>query len=201
LPLSLNVQDQSAVETLIAELPPEWQAIDILVNSAGFALSLDKIQDADPKNWDQMIDTNIKGLLYVTRAVLPGMIARDRGHIINLSSIAGHTYYPGGNVYSATKHAVKALCKSLRLDLMGTAIRVTEIAPGAVETEFSLVRFEGDDVRAKQVYQGYEPLVAEDIAETILFCATRPKHVNVSLLEVYPTAQAYGVNFHREILG
>lgn len=197
LPLALDVQNNAQVQEVINNLPDAWQAIDILVNNAGLAITLDKIQEADTQNWDAMIDTNIKGLLYVTRAILPDMIERNTGHVINVGSIAGHSYYPGGNVYCATKHAVKAICKTLRMDLMGTGIRVSEIAPGAVETEFSVVRFEGDVEKAKKVYQGFEPLKPEDIADTILYCATRPPHVNVSTLEVYPQAQAYADKIYK----
>ncbi len=191
LSLALDVRDNTAVKQVVANLPEQWQAIDILVNNAGLGLTLDNIQDADPDNWDAMIDTNIKGLLYVTRAILPNMIERDAGHIINIGSVSGRTYYPGGNVYCATKHAVKAICKTLRMDLMGTLIRVSEVAPGAVNTEFSTVRFSGDKQKADSVYQGFEPLVADDIADAVVYCATRPAHVNVSTLEVYPTAQAH----------
>ena len=175
----------------------KWQPIDILVNNAGLALSLDKIQEADPANWDAMIDNNNKGLLYVTRAMLPGMIERDAGHVINIGSVAGRAYYAGGNVYCATKHAVKAISKTLRIDLMGTKIHVSEIAPGAVNTEFSTVRFAGDKQRADKVYEGFDPLLANDIADAILYCATRPPHVNVSTLEVYSTAQAYADKIHK----
>lgn len=198
LTLACDVQDRINVEKSIAELPVKWQAIDILINNAGLALGLDAIQAADPDNWDTMIDTNIKGLLYVTRAILPGMIERNSGHIINLGSTAGRNYYPGGNVYCATKHAVKAISKTLRIDLLGTAIRVSEIAPGAVNTEFSTVRFKGDTARADDVYKGFDALAADDIADSILYCATRPKHVNISVLEVYPTAQASANHLHRE---
>jgi NADP-dependent 3-hydroxy acid dehydrogenase YdfG len=197
LPIELDVRNNEQIKQVVDQLPPEWQGIEILVNNAGLALSVDKIQDADINNWDTMIDTNIKGLLYVTHAILPGMILRQAGHIINVGSIAGRTYYPSGNVYCATKHAVKAICKTLRLDLMGTPIRVSEIAPGAVETEFSLVRFKGDAEKAKNVYQGFEPLTANDIADTISYCATRPAHVNVSLLEIYPQAQAYADKIYK----
>ena len=168
-----------------------------MVNNAGLALSTDKIQDGVIGNWDTMIDTNIKGLLYVTRQVLPSMVARDKGHIFNIGSVAGHDCYISGNVYSATKHAVRALTKSMRLDLLGTAIRVTEIDPGAVETEFSQVRWK-DKEKAKKFYQDFEPLVADDIADAVLYCATRPLHVNISELVVYPQAQGSVSNIHRK---
>jgi NADP-dependent 3-hydroxy acid dehydrogenase YdfG len=164
--------------------------VDILINNAGKALSTAKIQEGSLEDWEDMIDTNLKGLLYVTRAILPGMVKRNSGHIINISSIAGHFNYPTGNVYCATKHAVRSLSESMRLDLNGTAIRVTDIAPGMVNTEFSEVRWKGDKERADNFYKGMTPLVAEDIADTVLFCATRPAHVNIAEMVVYPTDQA-----------
>jgi 3-hydroxy acid dehydrogenase/malonic semialdehyde reductase len=186
----LDVRDQAAVDAAVAGLPAEWRAVDVLVNNAGLSRGLDKLPNGLVSDWEEMIDTNIKGLLYVTRAVLPGMVERGRGHIINIGSIAGHEVYPAGNVYCATKFAVRALSKGLRLDLNGTAIRVSEIAPGMVETEFSLVRFHGDAARAGQVYKGLTPLGAEDIAEAAVWCATRPPHVNISEVVVMPTDQA-----------
>ncbi|MBS0629133.1 MAG: SDR family NAD(P)-dependent oxidoreductase [Verrucomicrobia bacterium] len=182
-PIQLDVQNNNQVEQVFKGLD-----VDILVNNAGLALTMDKIQDAKISNWETMIDTNIKGLLYVTKAALPSMIRRNGGHIINLGSIAGRYCYPGGNIYCATKHAVKAISHSLRLDLQGTGIRVSEIAPGAVETEFSNVRF-NDDEKAKKIYEGFEPLVAEDVADAVVYCATRPQHVNVSELVIYPQSQ------------
>lgn len=189
LPIQLDVQDNEQVTKVIRELPATWQTIDILVNNAGLALSSDKIQHGDVKNWETMINTNILGLLYVTHAILPGMVARNYGHIINIGSVAGHDYYVGGNVYCATKHAVKAINKSLRLDLSGSAIRVTEINPGLTETEFSIVRWNSKE-RAKQFYSGLTPLCADDIADTVIYCATRPAHVNIEEIIIYPTAQA-----------
>lgn len=180
----VDVRNNEQVKSLFLELP----SIDILVNNAGLALTSDKIQDAQTDNWDIMIDTNIKGLLYVTRAALPGMIQQNRGHIINIGSTAGHGCYASGNVYCATKHAVRALSKSLRIDLMGTALRVSEVDPGAVETEFSEIRWK-DKEKAKKFYQGFKPLVAEDIADAVLYCATRPPHVNIAELMVCPQAQ------------
>lgn len=185
----LDVQDNDAIQKLFAYLCDKKITIDIVVNNAGLALAVDKIQDADVKNWDVMIDTNVKGLLYVTRAALPAMIARDRGHIINIGSVAGHDAYPRGNVYAATKFAVRGISKSLRLDLAGTSLRVSEVDPGAVETEFSEVRFSSKE-KAKQVYQGFDPLIADDIADAVTFCATRPAHVNIAEMIVYPQAQA-----------
>ncbi len=189
----MDVQDKKQIEAVFKHITTE---IDILVNNAGLALSTDKIQEGSVDNWDIMIDTNVKGLLYVTRSILPSMIKRNKGHIINIGSIAGQGYYLTGNVYCATKHAVKAISHSLRLDLMGTAIRVSEVDPGLVETEFSEVRW-NDRERAKQLYQGFQPLTAEDIADAVLYCATRPPHVNISEIHVYPQAQASLHNVYR----
>jgi hypothetical protein len=200
LPLELDVRNRQQVEATIQQLPAQWQAVDILINNAGLALSTDLLHDGNPDNWDTMIDTNVKGLLYITRAILPGMVARDSGHIVNIGSIAGHEYYPAGNVYSATKHAVKAISKSLRLDVLGKKIRVTEIAPGAVETEFSEVRW-SDKNRAKQFYQGFQSLVADDIADSIVFAITRKPHVNIDELHIMPTAQASANHLYREGIG
>lgn len=189
LPLELDVQNYNEVEKTFQILENENQEIHILLNNAGLALTTDKIQDAKVENWDIMIDTNVKGLLYLTKAALPFMLKKNYGHIINIGSVAGHDCYPAGNVYCATKHAVKAISKSLRMDLLGTAIRVSEIDPGAVETEFSVVRYKDED-RAKKMYQGFQSLVADDIADAVLYCATRPLHVNVAEMIVYPQAQA-----------
>ena len=186
----MDVRDQPAVEKAVAGLVPEWRAIEILVNNAGLSRGLDKLPQGLLDDWEEMIDTNVKGLLYVSRAVIPGMVERERGHIINIGSIAGREVYPGGNVYCATKFAVQALSKGLRLDLSGTPIRVSEVAPGMVETEFSLVRFHGNAERAGKVYQGLTPLAPDDVADAVVWCATRPLHVNVSELVVMPTAQA-----------
>lgn len=188
--IQLDVRDQKAVDQAIHSLPAEWQAIDVLVNNAGLASGLTKIQDGHLEDWEKMIDTNIKGLLYMTHAVLPAMIKRNHGHVINIGSIAGHETYPMGNVYCATKHAVMALTKGFRHDLLGTPIRVSSVDPGMVETEFSIVRFKGDEARAKQFYQDMQPLVAEDIADAVCYCASRPLHVNVLDLVITPTAQA-----------
>lgn len=196
--IEVDVQDQEKVETAIKTLPEEWKNIDILINNAGLALSSDKIQDGDPKNWDIMIDTNIKGLLYVSHAILPIMVKKNAGHIINIGSIAGHSCYPGGNVYAATKHAVRAISQSMRLDLMGTPIRVSEVQPGAVETEFSEVRW-SDKERARSFYSDFVPLVAEDVADAVVYCATRKPHVNVAEILVLPVAQASVNHIHRGI--
>ena len=186
----LDVSQSHAVEAAFAALPKEWQKIDILINNAGLAAGLETIQAGEIADWEVMIDTNIKGLLYVTKAVLPKMVERDVGHIINIGSIAGHQIYAKGAVYCATKHAVNALSQGLRLDLSGTKIRVSTVDPGAVETNFSVVRFRGDSKRAASVYEGMEPLTANDIANAVLYCATRPPHVNVSEIIIMPTDQA-----------
>jgi serine 3-dehydrogenase len=186
----LDVRDRASVDEAVAGLPADWRAIDVLVNNAGLSRGLDKLPGGLVGDWEEMIDANVKGLLYVTRAVVPGMIERGRGHVINIGSIAGRELYPGGNVYCATKFAVKALSNAMRLDLNGTPIRVSEVAPGMVETEFSLVRFHGDAERAAKVYQGLTPLSAGDVADAVVWCATRPLHVNVSEVVIMPTAQA-----------
>jgi len=186
----LDVRDQPAVEKAIATLPPEWEAIEVLVNNAGLSRGIDKLHEGKLQDWEEMIDTNVKGLLYVSRAVIPGMVKRGVGHIINLGSIAGHEVYPGGNVYCATKFAVRALSQGLRMDLLGTPLRVSNVEPGMVETEFSLVRFRGDEARADKVYDGITPLTPDDIADAIVYCATRPPHVDVAEMTLMPVAQA-----------
>ncbi len=188
--LQLDVTKYELVEQAIRSLPPQWQEIDILLNNAGLSRGLDKLYEGKRQDWEEMIDTNIKGLLHVTRAVVPGMLSRGRGHIINIGSTAGHEVYPGGNVYCATKHAVKALTQGLKMDLLGTPLRVSSVDPGLVETEFSLVRFRGDAERAKAVYAGLQPLTPRDVAEVVLFCATRPPHVNINDVILMPVAQA-----------
>ncbi len=194
----LDVRDQPAVERTVAGLPAEWSAIEVLVNNAGLSRGLDKLHEGKLQDWEEMIDTNIKGLLYVSRAVIPGMVKRNSGHIVNIGSIAGHEVYPGGNVYCATKFAVNALSKGLRLDLNGTPIRVSEVAPGLVETEFSLVRYRGDAEKAGKAYQGMTPLTGDDIADAVVYCVTRPPHVNISEMIVVPTAQAATFLVHRK---
>jgi 3-hydroxy acid dehydrogenase / malonic semialdehyde reductase len=188
--VTLDVRNNKDVQSQIATLPPEWQNIDILVNNAGLSRGLDKIHEASVSDWDEMIDTNVKGLLYMSRAVIPGMVARQRGHVINIGSIAGMDVYPAGNVYCATKHAVRALSTGMRMDLLGNKIRVTNIQPGMAETEFSKVRFHGDESRAAQVYKNITPLSAEDVADTVLYAATRPAHVNISEITLTPINQA-----------
>ena len=190
LTISLDVRDQKAVQKAVEGLPAKWADIDILLNNAGLSRGLEKIQEGVIQNWEEMIDTNIKGLLYVTRAVLPGMVTRNSGHVVNIGSIAGHEVYPAGNVYNATKFAVKALNKAMRLDVFGTNIRVTSIDPGMVETEFSLIRFRGDKQRADKVYQDVRPLQAEDVAEAVVWCCARPAHVNIEDMIITPTDQA-----------
>ena len=194
----LDVRDQRAVEEAVAGLPPEWAEIDVLVNNAGLGLGLDKLYEGSVDDWERMIDTNVKGLLYVTRAVVPGMVARGRGHVVNLGSTAGHEAYPGGNVYCGTKHAVDAITKGLRMDLVDTPVRVSTVDPGMVETEFSVVRFHGDSDRAKKVYQGIDPLTAVDVADAILYCATRPPHVQINEIILTPTNQASSLVVHRK---
>lgn len=188
--LTFDVRDKEAVFTAIETLPDEWKEIDILINNAGNAHGLGPIQDGDIEDWDNMMDGNVKGLLYVSKAVIPLMIARNQGHIFNLSSIAGKQTYPNGNVYCASKAAVEALSEGMRLDLNPYSIKVTNVAPGAVNTEFSLVRFKGDGKRADSVYNGFEPLHADDIAEIIYFAASRPAHVQMADITIFPTAQA-----------
>jgi len=195
--LELDVRDRPAVERAVAGLPAEWQAIEVLVNNAGLSRGLDKLHEGQIEDWEEMIDTNVKGLLYVSRAVIPGMVKRGSGHVINIGSIAGHELYPGGNVYCATKFAVNALSRGLRLDLNGTPVRVSSVDPGMVETEFSFVRFHGDAERAGKVYQGIKPLTPDDIADAVVYCATRPPHVNISEMIVMPTAQASTMLAHR----
>lgn len=190
LPITLDVRNREKVEIKLGMLPEEWSQIDLLVNNAGLASGLDPIQTGDIDDWETMVDTNIKGLLYVSRAIIPGMIRSGRGHIINIGSVAGREVYSNGNVYCATKHAVKALTEGMRMDLCGTNIRVGQIQPGAVNTEFSTVRFHGDRERAGAVYEGFKPLTAHDIAEAICYMAEAPAHVNIAELFILPTAQA-----------
>jgi len=200
LPLTLDVRDRAAVAEAIKGLPAEWAEIDICVNNAGLALGLSGAQDADLDDWDAMVDTNIKGLMYVTRAVLPGMVARNRGHIINIGSTAGEFAYPGGNVYGASKAFVRHFSLNLRADLWGTKIRVTDIEPGLVGgTEFSNVRFHGDDTKAAGIYAGAEPLTPEDVAEAVHWVATLPARVNINTLQMMPVCQAFApLRVHRE---
>ena len=195
---SFDVRDRDGVISKLEGLPPEWKKVDVLINNAGLSQGLDPIQSGNIDDWETMIDTNIKGLLYVSRVVSNWMISNGTGHIINLGSIAGKEVYANGNVYCATKYAVDALNKGMRIDLLSNGIKVTAIHPGAVETEFSEVRFKGDKERAKKVYDGFEPLVAQDIAETIWFVVSRPPHVNINELTIMPTAQATATSIFRK---
>lgn len=197
LTAALDVRSADAVDAFFAGLPEEWRAIDVLVNNAGLSRGLDRLHEGKREDWEEMIDTNIKGLLYVTRAVLPGMVRRNSGQVLNIGSIAGRQTYPGGNVYSATKFAVSGLTRSLKLDLLGTAVRVTDVQPGLVETEFARVRFRGDATRASATYTGMTPLTPMDVAEVVLFCATRPPHVNIAEVLFTPTDQASTTMVHR----
>ncbi len=189
-PLALDVRDVPAMQRALAGLPADVREVDVLVNNAGLALGMEPAQRASLEQWETMIATNCTGLVALTRALLPGMVARDRGHVVNVGSIAATHAYAGGNVYGATKAFVRQFSQNLKSDLLGTRVRVTCIEPGMAETEFSLVRFEGDAGRASKVYEGMQPLTAEDVADAILYCVTRPLHVDVTLLELYPVAQA-----------
>lgn len=198
LSLNFDVRDYSQVEKALSNLPEDWRNIDILVNNAGLAVGLNPIHQGVVDDWERMIDTNVKGLLYVTRVVSPGMVERKTGHIVNISSIAGKEVYPNGNVYCATKHAVDALNKGMRLDLLPYNIKVTQVCPGAVDTEFSLVRFKGDKARADKVYEGFEPILAEDIANAVYYAVSQPPQVDVQDMLVMPTAQGSASIFHKE---
>ena len=193
----LDVQDREAVESEIADLPAEWREIDVLVNNAGLSRGLDKLWEGKAQDWEEMIDTNVKGMLWVTHAVVPGMVKRGRGHVVNLGSTAQELAYPGGAVYCGTKAAVKLINDGLREDLLGTPIRVSDIGAGMVETEFSEVRFRGDKERAAKVYQNITPLTPEDMADAIVWATTRPAHVNVAHMIVTTIDQANSIMFHR----
>lgn len=195
----LDVRGAEAVAAAVDGLPEAWKEVEVLVNNAGLSRGLDKLHEGDILDWEEMIDTNVKGLLYVDRAVVPLMVARGRGTVIHIGSIAGRQVYPGGNVYCASKHAVRAITEGLRMDLLGTGLRVTSIDPGLVETEFSLVRFHGDAPRAGNVYKGMTPLSPGDVAEAAVFAATRPAHVSIAEVLLYPTDQASSVHVHRRV--
>ena len=199
LSLCFDVRSEEDVASNLGNLPSDWKDVDILVNNAGLAAGLSTFQDGDSDDWNRMIDTNIKGLIYVTRTISPGMIERQKGHIINIGSIAGKEVYPNGNVYCATKHAVDAISKGMRIDMLPHNIKVTQVCPGAVETEFSIVRFHGDKERADKVYEGFDNLVAKDIADCIWFVVSRPPHVNINDMVVMPTAQASGSIFSKKL--
>ena len=196
--LIFDVRESDKAEAAIASLPEEWKAIDVLVNNAGLALGLDKEYEGDPTDWNTMIDTNIKGLLTMTRLVVPGMVARNKGHVVNIGSVAGDAAYANGNVYCATKAAVKLITDGLRIDVADTAVRVTNVKPGLVETNFSNVRFHGDNARAENVYKGIKPLTGDDIADVVLYAANAPDHVQIAEVLVLATHQASGSVIHRE---
>jgi 3-hydroxy acid dehydrogenase/malonic semialdehyde reductase len=195
--LELDVRDVGVVSHVLTDLPADWAEIDVLVNNAGMGRGVDRLHEGSTAEWDEMVDTNVKGLLYVTRAVVPAMVRRGRGHVINLGSLAGHEVYPGGAVYCATKHAVDAITRGLRMDLVGTGVRVSTVDPGLVETEFSVVRFHGDRDRADRVYAGMTPLTPADVADAVLYCATRPPHVDIAEIVMMPVDQASTTLVHR----
>ena len=195
--IALDVRDARQVQSAMDALPEPWRAIDVLINNAGLSRGLDTVQEGHIEDWEEMIDTNVKGLLYVTRAVAPGMVERGHGHIVNIGSTAGHMTYPKGAVYCATKAAERSITEGLRQDLLGTPLRVTTVDPGMVETDFSKVRFHGDEARAEKVYQGLTPLLAEDVADAILWAVTRPAHVNIAEVLLTSVDQANSLLFHR----
>jgi len=197
LPLALDVRDAPVVTHVLTGLTQEWSEVDVLVNNAGLGRGLEPLHEGDLRDWDEMIDTNVKGVLAVTRAIVPGMVERGGGHVINIGSIAGHEVYPGGAVYCATKHALDAITKGLRQDLLGTGVRVSTVDPGMVETEFSQVRFRGDTDRAGRVYRGLTPLVADDVADAVVWCSSRPPHVNIDQIVIKPTDQASATQVNR----
>ncbi|WP_263408295.1 SDR family NAD(P)-dependent oxidoreductase [Terriglobus tenax] len=193
----LDVRDRTSVNDAIASLPEEWKAVDVLVNNAGLARGMEKLYENDPNDWDEMIDTNVKGLLYVTKAIVPGMVARNSGHVVNMGSTASYNTYANGGVYCASKAAEKVISEGLKIDLLGTAVRVTSIDPGMVETDFSKVRFHGDEEAAAKVYQNITPLTGEDIADAILWAVTRPAHVNIHSMVLTTIHQGNAYYLHR----
>jgi serine 3-dehydrogenase len=195
--VELDVRDSEAVAATLGALPAAWAEIDVLVNNAGLGRGVEKVHEGTVEGWDEMVDTNVKGLLYVTRAVTPSMVARGRGHVVNIGSVAGHEVYPGGAVYCATKHAVGAITRGMRMDLLGTGVRVTTVDPGMVETEFSVIRFHGDKERAKKVYANMTPLTPDDVADAVVWAATRPARVNIDEIILKPTDQASVTLVHR----
>lgn len=197
--IELDVRDHKAVALAFNKLPDAWQQVEVLVNNAGLSRGLDKFHEGSIEDWEEMIDTNVKGLMYVSKAVIPGMVKRGSGTIINIGSIAGHDVYPRGNVYCASKHAVDALTKGMRMDLVDTPLRVCTVDPGLVQTEFSEIRFRGDTIRAKTVYQGYTPLRPEDVADAVMYCASAPPHVQVGEIILFPTAQASPTVVHKNV--
>jgi NADP-dependent 3-hydroxy acid dehydrogenase YdfG len=198
LSLTFDIRSREAVEKACRQLTGKWEKVDVLINNAGLAAGLNLIHEGVEEDWEQMIDTNLKGLLYITRQISPGMVSRRRGHIVNIGSVAGREAYEKGNVYNATKFAVDGLSRAMRIDLVEFGIKVTSIHPGAAETEFSLVRFKGDHERADKVYKGFTPLYAEDVAEAILFVVTRPPHVNIDDMLIMATAQASATRISRK---
>ena len=196
--LSFDIRNKEETEKAYSMLPEEWQQVDVLINNAGLAAGLAPVDSADVDDWEQMIDTNVKGLLYISRLVTPGMIERKSGHVVNIASIAGKESYPNGSVYCGTKHAVMAISRAMRIELLSSDVKVSTVCPGAVETEFSLVRFKGDQEKAGKVYEGFSPLYAKDIAETILFVLSRPPHVNIDDILVMPAAQGSARDFYRK---
>ena len=198
-PVQLDVRDRDRVELVFQSLPPEWTDIEILINNAGLSRGMEKLHEGSIEDWEEMIDANLKGLLYVSRAIVPGLVSRGKGHIVNIGSIAGRHAYPGGNVYCASKAGVRAISQGLKLDLLGTPIRVSEIDPGLVETEFSVVRFHGDEERAKTVYDGLTPLTPDDVADVVFFCTTRAARVNISEVLLVPTDQATATQVSRTL--
>lgn len=198
LTLCFDIRNREEVKNAVESIPDEWKNINILINNAGLAVGLNPVHSGDIDDWDRMIDTNVKGLLYLSRNIIPLLISSGSGHIINVGSIAGKEVYPNGNVYCATKFAVDAITKAMRIDLVKEGIRVTQIAPGAIETEFSIVRFKGDKEKAGSVYDGYKPLVPDDVAEVTYYATTLPDHVNINDLVLMPTAQASSTVFHKE---
>jgi len=199
LQLCVDIRNRDDVINAIESMPNVWKKIDVLINNAGLAVGLSTIQDAEIDDWERMIDTNVKGLLYISRAVIPLMIRNKRGHVINIGSIAGKEVYPNGNIYCATKHAVDALTKGMRIDLVEENIKVTQIAPGAIETEFSIVRFKGDKSKADSIYDGYQPLSPDDVANVTYYSTTLPSHVNINDMVIMPTAQASSMVFNKSI--
>jgi len=196
--MNFDIRNPEETENAIKNLPVEWQKIDVLINNAGLAVGLSTVADGVLDDWERMIDTNIKGVLYISRLISQTMIKNGNGHIVNISSIAGKETYPMGNVYCATKHAVQSLTKGMRIDFLKHGIKVSSVCPGAVDTEFSVVRFKGDEKQAQQVYDGITPLYARDVAETILFVITRPAHVNIDDILIMPTDQAFSRDFNRK---
>ncbi|MBN1251733.1 MAG: SDR family NAD(P)-dependent oxidoreductase [Bacteroidales bacterium] len=197
--LDFDIRNKNEVYKAIDSLSRKWLNIDVLINNAGLAAGTEPIHEGDTDNWEKMIDTNVKGLLYISKKIMPLMVERKKGHIVNIGSVAGKEVYLNGNVYCGSKHAVDAITKSMRIDLLPYNIRVTQIAPGAVETEFSIVRFNGDKEKAKSVYAGYEPLIANDIADSVIYVVTRPAHVNINDMLIMPTAQANTSHFNKKL--